>query len=352
LTNVLKNKILNTPILSTQGERVKKFVETNNAVFICEAQKLGSATSENVWRIRRIIRESDGTVTEEFASVNPGTIQPSRDYTFIADNKLTFFASPPAGLLPVEPDVTARGELEIFTPDFFGEVSAGAVPGHQQFGAFGRNQNVGSTIFETIWAQSTAYTGFITTAGVVSVVSADANDIAAGTGARTIKIIGLDPLFNLITETIPLNGTTPVTTTALFLRAWLGDIEACGTSGFNEGTITGSIGGNLTFVMPAEKGSTQVAVKTVPAGFSYLLNEWGWSVESVKIIEIELVERTNTGCFRVLQSGLTDRDRIIAFAVPIIIPEKTDIFIRARSTAGTSDVSAGFNGHLRNNALL
>ena len=44
----------------------------------------------------------------------------------------------------------------------------------------------------------------------IDVVSADAADAAAGTGAQTVKVTYLDASFNQASETISMNGTTPV----------------------------------------------------------------------------------------------------------------------------------------------
>lgn len=51
---------------------------------------------------------------------------------------------------------------------------------------------------------------YITTAGAFEVLSSSANDTAAGTGARTIEVKGLDSSWNEFTETVTMNGVTPV----------------------------------------------------------------------------------------------------------------------------------------------
>ena len=42
-------------------------------------------------------------------------------------------------------------------------------------------------------------------------MSDDANDDVAGTGARTLRIQGLDGSYNLAEETVDMDGTTTVT---------------------------------------------------------------------------------------------------------------------------------------------
>jgi len=111
-----------------------------------------------------------------------------------------------------------------------------------------------------------------------SLVSTNANDTAAGTGARTATITYLDSSFVLHTETLTLNGTNAVNTVGQDL-AYIESIvvASVGSSGVNLGTInlwtgvngTGSICGS---VLPQDQ-QTWWAHHYVPAGVTcYLLN--------------------------------------------------------------------------------
>lgn len=71
-------------------------------------------------------------------------------------------------------------------------------------------QPSGSTTASTIWSGGATSYVQLTTGTALEVVSASANDTAAGTGARTVKIEGVDSNYLPVAETITLNGTTPV----------------------------------------------------------------------------------------------------------------------------------------------
>jgi len=84
----------------------------------------------------------------------------------------------------------------------------------------------------TYTEQTTNFTG--------SIVSASANDSAAGTGARTVKIYYVDQTGATAgTETVTMNGTTPVnlvTSTKCFIEKM--EVVTVGSTGSNAGIIT------------------------------------------------------------------------------------------------------------------
>jgi hypothetical protein len=94
-----------------------------------------------------------------------------------------------------------------------------------------------------------------------SIVSSSANDAAAGTGARAVKIFFVDATGATAgNETVPLNGTTPVnlvTTTKCFVERM--DIVSVGSGGVAAGTVslkTGAAGAGTT-VGTIAAGDTQ-----------------------------------------------------------------------------------------------
>src|SRR5574343_290447 len=60
-------------------------------------------------------------------------------------------------------------------------------------------------------SESTRYSAWLTTLTTMTISSSSASDAAAGTGARTVTITGLDSNFNQVSSTVTLNGTTAVT---------------------------------------------------------------------------------------------------------------------------------------------
>jgi hypothetical protein len=92
-----------------------------------------------------------------------------------------------------------------------------------------------------------------------SISSSSANDSSAGTGARTILIKYLNNAGIFLTETITLNGTTPVNTVATDIRYIEQiDVLTVGSGGTNAGTITlfvgtGGTGGTIGTIAVGDK---------------------------------------------------------------------------------------------------
>lgn len=107
----------------------------------------------------------------------------------------------------------------------------------------------------------------------MEVVSDNANDAAAGTGARTVVIGYLDGTYTAKTATITLNGTTPVAMPENVLRVNSMVVAAVGTVGSNNaGNISvraaGGLGATYNY-MPAGIGISRSSMYTVPANFVF-----------------------------------------------------------------------------------
>ena len=108
-------------------------------------------------------------------------------------------------------------------PDYAMLSALGYIRGVTSFRKFGRNNDIDtSTVPEEIW-NGGGLRYYPSTAAALNVVSTNANDTAAGTGARTVRVTGLDANWNEISEIVTLNGLTPVQTVNSYLRA---DIKA------------------------------------------------------------------------------------------------------------------------------
>jgi len=154
--------------------------------------------------------------------------------------------------------------------DFFLAVAKGDFTGYTKVSKFGRNANVKSSGYETIWDGSNLYP-WPTAAETLDVASDDNDDTSAGTGARTVEIQGLDSNWNLLSETVTMNGGTDVTTTNSFLRVFRARVVTAGSTGTNEGTITmtGSTSSNVLAQISEDTsgfGQTLMACYTIPAG--------------------------------------------------------------------------------------
>lgn len=217
---------------------------------------------------------------------------------------------------------------------------------------FGRNPNVGGAP-ETIWMYGGTYT-YLTSPSTVYVTSNDAADAAAGTGARTITVEGLDVNYLEIAETLTVGGAV---STKSFLRVFRAYVSSAGSTQTNEGNVIvttgaggsgtvlvsiGIIGTGTTFGL----GQSQLAIYTIPDHCTGYLNTW-----NVGLGEYNNAA-TATLYTRAIGNGLIFRTRDIMdipggyhrrkYDVPFALPEKTDIEIRAIADTG-STISSSFD---------
>lgn len=220
---------------------------------------------------------------------------------------------------------------------------------------FGTNSNVG-TAFEDVWSVGGDYTGWVTTPGVVSVVSTSTDDTLAGSGARTVAVSGLDANGLAQTEIVSLSGTSPVTTTATFSRCWRCFVVSVGTyGGANAGDISLSIGGNACASITTGLGQSRECVYTVPADKTLYVTQIRVSSATSKATEFRYKIRPNALTYsgsamapwRVI--GRTDGvvgPHTLALSPYTQIPPLTDIAVSAATASASGIVSAAFEGVL------
>jgi len=256
----------------------------------------------------------------------------------------------------------------LHTNDFAIPFSAGLVTGYRILHKFGHTPTLG-TSQEDIWDNGGMYV-YPSAAAQMTVSSSSANDTAAGTGARTVEVFGLDANYLEVNELITLNGQTPVTTTNSYLRIYRMVIRSAGSSGWNEGDIyigsgavTGgvpaTIYGRITFDTVYGKGENQtlMAIYTIPAGKTGFVKKLHFAVNrSSKPLELWAYARPIGEVFQVKYRSMIDIGNLtIDFngSIPESgLAEKTDFALRASVETGTVDVAGGFELILVDNTLL
>lgn len=221
-----------------------------------------------------------------------------------------------------------------------GALVAGLIPGANARLRRGRNLDIDQgSLPETIWPPGGIYP-FQTTPFQASVVSTDANDTLAGTGAQTLQILGLDQNLVRVEEIVNLNGLTPVLTVRTdWLRIAEIIVATAGAdpTGTNIGDINVSVdAGPLQAVAPATFGVSVQAVHTVEAGHTGFVV--GRGAQMLKAgsgteVEITLFLRPPGGAWLILQqfalrgSGTSSFfDSRVDF--PIDLPGGTDVDAR------------------------
>ncbi len=240
--------------------------------------------------------------------------------------------------------------------EFFFQVAKGTVPGHTYFHKFGKG-NVGTTMVPV--ASSLKYPT-PTTATTLEVVSTDADDTSAGAGARTVTIQGLDGNWDLITQTVAMNGLTPVpfpTDMMRVFRWWVATSGVYATSalGSHQGTITiqTSPGAVLWFngtVDPYPKGQSEIAGYSVPDGFTAYIFLHNIAVDSTKAVDIIFVRRLNADTIAAPFSPMRAVTEYVSVTgalqpgaknIPINsgFPARTDLLWLGKVASGTASIS-------------
>lgn len=156
-------------------------------------------------------------------------------------------------------------------------LTTGQIPGASVVLRFGRNPDVDTgTLPEDVWNGGGVYTGFpllpdgglpAETLEIFSSSAADTFD--GGTGARTLRLSGLNTGGAVITETVNLNGAAGVLTTQPFSRMAMADVLTAGSGEVNAGSITvrhSTTTANVFAVLPVGLNQSMVCAYTVPAG--------------------------------------------------------------------------------------
>ena len=235
-------------------------------------------------------------------------------------------------------------------------IRSGRLPGVAAVQKFGLNPLVGIGT-EDVWDGGGTYV-WQDAARSVEVLSSNTNDTAAGSGARTIEIQGLDADYNPLSEIVSLNGITAVDLTSQFLRIFRAKVLTVGSLGTNLGQLTVRVdaAGDTMAIITIGSGQTNMALYTVKAGHTaYIFNIFtsASNNSSSGYYDFEMRMRSLGGPFSVKYNirqtaamGAFTRD----FISPIVAAEKTDIIVIGTSTANNSRMICGFDMILSRNS--
>jgi hypothetical protein len=244
--------------------------------------------------------------------------------------------------------VTRQGQFEPFGL----QVSRGQIDGHSTVIVFGYNPDV-DTSEETVWPDG----GTIphpTVASVLKISSSSADDASAGTGAQTVYIEGVDGNFNVVSETVELNGQTAVNTTNSYLYVNSFYVATVGSGGANAGNINAGTG-NVTSGVPAVLydiiaiGYNQRTTGhyCVPAGFTGYMTEGSISAGQASGSTAVTAFLKQHGTDNILRVGavstVNNSDAAFSFEQPYTIPEKNCVGASAIGAANNNAVSSYFN---------
>lgn len=224
---------------------------------------------------------------------------------------------------------------------------------------FGRNDAV-STSHVPVSLGANYRTPLAATA--LEIVSTSANDVAAGSGARVISVLGLDENFNEVTEEVTLNGTTAVALSNSYLRIFRAYVKESGTyatqlAGSHAGDITirETGGGDAWCVINGSssfpKGQTQIGAYTIPAGKIGYVSSLSITSESSKPADILFFQRQNADDVAEPYDAMRlqiEFDGVVGSFSPVWkvpigpFPAKTDIGFLAKLASGSGAISVNF----------
>lgn len=121
---------------------------------------------------------------------------------------------------------------------------------------------------------------YLDSAETMNIQSTSVNDTTGGTGARTVRIIGLNDDFNEIQEDVELDGVTPFSTGKSYLRILLMIVISSGSSQTNEGgiTATSDISGLVQRFIGVGNSISHNSHFTVPRGKRLLVLQYDMNI--------------------------------------------------------------------------
>jgi len=250
----------------------------------------------------------------------------------------------------------------ISNEDFYSEVAKGNVAGHSLIHKFGHNAATPTTLTPicSIGDYLTPQVAGATTLRIKA--GGDANDTAAGSGAREVTLQGLDETGALVSEAIATAGASAsAVTTTTFIRLFRAKVTASGTyatstTASHTAAITiengtgGTDWGTVDLNGFALSQST-IGAYTVPLGKTAYLLAYDINAETTKIVDAVFFQRQSVldaaapyESMRIVFEivGLIDT-RSKTLKAPIAFPALTDIGFMAKVSVGTANVSVNFD---------
>jgi hypothetical protein len=233
-----------------------------------------------------------------------------------------------------------------FLQDEMCNLALGRMPKATGVHKFGARTGI-STTSSTIWDDGLndyPWSAF-DNSQVLTVVAVNGADQAS-----SITVVGLDDNYDEVTETITLAGAN-ATGSVLFKRVYRAYISS---GPENAGVITVRTGGATgTIVAQMNEGMAQtlMCIFTVPRNRTGLLLKGVCSASADKDMIIEFYgrfqdEQGNYGPFRIQHiANMYQNNYVYEFAVPLALPEKTDLDVRVvgYSNDSGSKVAAAFD---------
>ena len=225
------------------------------------------------------------------------------------------------------------------------QVSRGQVPYHSAQNIFGYGTTPASAgIFRTVWENmgTTEYV-FPSSALTMQLVSTAAGDTAS------ITIVGLDANYAVISEILVLNGTTNVPTVnqyfrinSIFVSAGSSTNPTGVVSLSNSGVVYAQINTGVFNGTTSSLGRSQMAVYTVPAGYTFYGYRYGayssFNGNSTNYTTYRAITNLSSGVQQLIVQTPFNTNYEVQRHYPFPYYEKTDLRFQIAPSAGTAAV--------------
>lgn len=198
----------------------------------------------------------------------------------------------------------------------------------------------------------TQYMGQTQLLSIVSTSAADKGTAPVGTGIQQIRIGGLNSSGYRFSETVTLNGTTPVTTINQFSEVDSAAAISVGSSNFAVGTITikgetdTTTYGTITIGENSWKSGT-LFTDNSSSGYLY---SWSFGAYT-SAVRAQLVANAAIGNVRAIiarASCIVDNGSVeLVFPLPVKIPRQGIVTVRAVAKQTTTEVTTSFVANLK-----
>lgn len=237
------------------------------------------------------------------------------------------------------------------TEPFELQVARGQIAGHSVVHVFGHNPDI-DTVEETVWPANGTL-GHPASPVQMTISSTSTADTAAGTGARTVHILGINGTGGHVEETVTMNGQTAVTTTHSYDAIERITVLTVGSGNKNAGVIyagTGTVTTGVPAVVYSAVGVgdnlSLVGHWTCPTGYT------GYLVSGSITCGTTSANQYITGRLKLRASDKITRTAAVTtivdgtanyqFDLPIRINAGECITATAQGTGNNNDVSSYF----------
>lgn len=259
--------------------------------------------------------------------------------------------------IPIDANMAQDYDAVAVRPTKFNdEVALGRRQGWQTWNKFGYNSDIDGAS-ETIWTVGGTLS-LLSSGETLSIVSTSTADDDGGTGANSIIVYGVDENWDLQTEVVTLNGTTPVVTTGSWLGVNRMAIYLAGSGKNNAGTITATASTAATIQARIEigAGTTEHSFFFVPRNYQFLATYLRWNVNKISgggsprvALQMQVFSAVSNAYYDVYEETIdTAVDNIFELIPPepFVVGEKSVLIASASTNTANTIVACRFSGKL------